>query len=742
MSNVRIVRQLRNRKLFVTDDEKSDGSAESLSQDEGTRNDERQEQAIDEDEKQDNSIKIDDNMYSEPADTIYLPQVGGKSRYRAPENNMESDRDSGAESSENLLDEDGYTIIPDPPSTRPSAIDNPIYSLIDQPTPPIKLARRNGNCKKQTAVKPTNKPNSRPGSPARYAVPKSVIKMPASLKDRPLPPLPKSAPPAVAFYRSDARMHHIMEENETDEGNYDHEYEEILQISDDDEDTNSVQIVNDQYQPLEQHKSTSSSYSHLPSDHQYASSIIQYNPNPVRPQQLSHSQCPPLPLKKRFHLKTPLPPPSRIKRELGFSPSVIGISECRFVKSCIHDGYQHQIEILNSCNPMPVYILESLAEPVISRRAVRYSGMIKPIMKIVVLINYYYVGMGRLSRSRTLAKNLLQPQLVESLRRKLEPHLPPHPGLHSSPCIRLLGRLNITNAQHATCADILDNLLKPLRDADRKMQHMECARMFRAKNLLFRALRFTREHARNLYLRNLDTMNEDTDDTELSLVISSQPHPTRDDIINDAIFVLALGNAIYSFERTLSDLRSLIHFLLEDLADTLYYVYFQLPYMREEYRSLCCEIATEVSSSHIDGQGLAALSKHILAFARRCSEDVVFITPTYTKFLIRCAALDDAGYMGFSIEKAANTFANTDLFRPIPTEGNAKNLLRRTLHFTKVEAPTGSGRQIPTAHISTHANVELHIRATRIVAPVMQKLHERAMAAANSRFSPKRGGSL
>nr|WEG68752.1 tegument protein UL25 [Mastomys natalensis cytomegalovirus 1]WEG68888.1 tegument protein UL25 [Mastomys natalensis cytomegalovirus 1]WEG71116.1 tegument protein UL25 [Mastomys natalensis cytomegalovirus 1] len=737
-------RRSRDRKLFVTDDEVSD-TGESLSQaedgpDATHLDDLRDHEITDHDDprqiREPHHSPADLMIYADPADAIYMPHNGGKSVNRAPMAGEEP-RDRSASSPTVMFDSDGYAMIPEGGRRDAETGEMREYENTEPTMVPPKLPR------KQTAIvkrpisitaglarqRSLSRGRARHGSPARYSVPRSTITtrptsmpatpIPAPPPCRPLPPLPATAVPtglSCCADTTDAPRSPVtllgVEDSGDDPENFDNDYEPVLQISDDEDDDDD---------PPPQGKTFSAA---LPRSIPPAPQMASLNP-----------RGPPafLPPKKRTYTK-PVTNSPRFTRELGFSPAVINSSEVRFLKMCIHDGYQHQIELLNTVTPMPTYVLDALAEPVISRRAVRCAGLVKPITKLTILINYYHVAVGRLASARAMARALLNPQMVDALKRKLEPLLPISHNRAPSPILRMLGRLNITDQQHRECADVLDGLLKPMCEPELTKQRLETARMFRARNLLFKPLRFTRESARQIYLRNLHTMNSETEDGELFLVMSTQPHPTRDDVLHDAIFSLALGNFIHTYGAALADLRNLIHFQLEDMTELLYYAYYQLPRMQDDYRVFCHEVASEVTSGRDDGLGMASLARRMIAFARRCSDNGIFITPTYIKFLLRSAALHDAGYAGFSTERAAASLANTDIFRPIPSEASARGLLPRTVHFSKVEPPTASGRPIPTTHIPSYSSLELYIRALRTVAPLIQRFHHPDVT--NNVFSP------
>ncbi|AWV68114.1 M25 protein [Murid betaherpesvirus 1] len=423
------------------------------------------------------------------------------------------------------------------------------------------------------------------------------------------------------------------------------------------------------------------------------------------------------------HRNQPLPvPPSspRITRELGFLPGVVSGQDARFIAACLHHSHAPQVDIINTCYPMPAYTLDALSEPVLTKKALRCAGVLRPVIKLAIMVNYYCVGIGRLARARALSRDLMTPPRMETLRRRLEGLLPQQTSPSPPMCLRVLGRLNITAAQHKTSCDTIDQLMKPMQERERRKQKTQCAQLFRSKNLLFSPPRFTREGAKALYMRNIKILNSDEEDTALNLVMTLNPHPTRDDVLNDAIFCLSLGNFVYNFSRALEELRGMIRCQFEDLTETMYAAYYQCPMMRDDYRVLCSEVATEITSPREDGQGLSALCRRSLAFARRCYNEGLFFSPSYVKYLIKCAAMEEAGFEGYSLESAARSLANPDIFRPLPDESSARRLLRRTIHFVRVDGTPSSSRQIPTTHIPTHASYELFLQASRMIAPQQQ----------------------
>ncbi|AFX83345.1 a25 [Rat cytomegalovirus ALL-03] len=667
----------KDRQLFVTDDEISDADNRS-GEDEQTENDEDEDEGyeiqIDDDDELDEDPQgacggSTESLYTNPS-ASYMPAPGERDVRPTSEDATETITRTRQQVDHTLFDDDGYALIPDPPVNDADLG----YTTFDGPSTPPKIPRKQANRRPVSQPISASKIRSsikllqrrRNAQPDRQPTPRTQSTT-ISMSNRPLPPLPQQT---------------IQQPSPTHQPspNPDRDSRGEREIMD-----------NALYEAPTPSRST-------PADASEAPRSNRQNTSP------SHR----------------VPGSPRLYRPLGFSPVVVGSSDARFIQECLNDAFHGQVKTINTCFPMPAYVLDSLVDPVIAKRAVRCAGLIKPIIRVVILINYYYVGIHRSARARALALNLMSPPTMESLKRKLEPFLPQNTAPAPSPCLRALGRLNVSNSQQKVCCETLDRLLKPKRDPERRLQRMECATNFRGRNLLFLAPRFTLDAAKRMYLANLDIMNKDEgdEDEELKLMITTQTHPTRDAIINDAMFCISLGNAIYSYEQTLEQLRGLIHMELENLSEFLYFAYLQHPRMKDDYMVLSHEMASEVTSNRTEAQGLASVSRRLIAFARRCFETPLFFSPTYIKYLVRCGALEEAGYSGFSSEKSARAFANPELFNPINNEAAARKLLRRTLHFTVLEQPVPNNRRIPTTHIPTHASYDMFIQATRFMTPL------------------------
>ncbi|AAF99122.1 pR25 [rat cytomegalovirus strain Maastricht] len=640
-------------------------------------------------------------------------------------------------------DRDGYTLIPDDAATGRDAEDP--YEVVDIPMEPPKLPRKRRSANRQSFPAPVPT-KTRATVSYRRSTTRPPISDALPTPGRPLPPLP-NRPPSTIGTATPIRQPAATPATGTGPGFF---------------------FKSRSLPPLKRTSSTPAGKSQpkRPDPRTFFQQAIRISTRPVAPPEspTTPEAAPPDRLavanannNARFNQVNRDPPSSpsgggggagiasspRARRELGFSATVLTGNDVRFIKACLHDAYVHQAAMLNSCVPMPPYVLQTLAEPIISRRAVRMAELVRPMIRAILLINYYHIGTGRLARMRNLARRAMNPTTMESLRRKLGPLLPPQDSAAPPLPLRMLGRLNITDMQHAACAVTLDRLLKPTRENERRAQHMECARAFRAKNLLFKAFRFNRDESKEVFLRNLAILNDDADDEgEITLVIETQPYPTRDAIVNDAVFCLALGNMIHSFDRALADLRAMIHLQLEDLTETMYFAYVQLPVLRDDFRVFYHEVANEVNSVRIDTQGLASLARRMLAFARRCYDSGAFVVPRFVRYLTRCASLWDAGYLGFSMERAAASLASPDLLRPNNTETAARKLLRRTTHFTKIEPPTASGPQMQVTHVPGNSTTELAVRAAHLmttVSPRLQLPDEATAAAVITGAIPRRG---
>ncbi|CAP08069.1 M25 protein [Murine cytomegalovirus (strain K181)] len=715
----------------------------------------------------------DDFTYADPADVRLRAMMGnrygGQSRSAATAG-AASRNDSGSVSPVTLFDEDGYAIIPDPPTSR----DDSRHVVVDDdddgdydshygvmtvaPSPP-KLPRKSRPSTKKSAEEKQSSTagRSRGRSTARRTPKKAQETAPAAAagsgarqKQRqqqqqqpprrqsyhPPPDYPPPPPPVQATVsRPLPRTPNANDDDDDDDNDEpgpsntrrgktpcrrvdhtenNHLYETpisatamVIDIEDDeDEETGGADdasiVVEDDDEEEENDCEEICDGEEEPAAAAAAAAASSSTPHRTQP--------------------LPVPPSSpRITRELGFLPGVVSGQDARFIAACLHHSHAPQVDIINTCYPMPPYTLDALSEPVLTKKALRCAGVLRPVIKLAILVNYYCVGIGRLARARALSKDLMTPPRIDTLRRRLEGLLPQQTSPSPPMCLRVLGRLNITAAQHKASCETIDQLMKPMQERERRRQKTQCAQLFRSKNLLFSPPRFTREGAKTLYMRNIKILNSDEEDTTLNLVMTLNPHPTREDVLNDAIFCLSLGNFVYNFSRALEELRGMIRCQFEDLTETLYAAYYQCPIMRDDYRVLCSEVANEITSPREDGQGLSALCRRSLAFARRCYNEGVFFSPSYVKYLIKCAAMEEAGFEGYSLESAARSLANPDIFRPLPDESSARRMLRRTIHFVRVDGTPSSSRQIPTTHIPTHANYELFLQASRMIVPQQQQ---------------------
>lgn len=408
------------------------------------------------------------------------------------------------------------------------------------------------------------------------------------------------------------------------------------------------------------------------------------------------------------------------QRELGFTAGVLTSTEAQFVKQCVHPSYHQQVRQLNQCIPMPPYVIETLAEPIISGRSARCSGLMKPVIRAVLMINYYAKASGRLTRARGMIYTMLDPETVENIRRRLLSIAPNDPTDALPASLRLVGRHSLNQGQFAACCEALESLMSPISEIERAAQKERCTTTFQGKNMLFRPPRFASTAALNLFARNIDAINEANTESQLLLLMHTKDQLTHDEMLDDAVFAASLGHFIYAFERSINDLRGMIYYLFEELLETCYLAYLQSPRTREDFRVICSDITTELSAQRDDWHGMVTVARRLLSFSRRCHDEMLFISPSYMRYLIRNAALDEAGYEGYSIQRSVLSLAVKELFRPPPDETSARSLLRRTLSFTRTEPSDARERRlIPTTFIQTRVHSDMIMQATQLMqAPI------------------------
>nr|WRQ19866.1 MAG: tegument protein UL25 [Herpesviridae sp.] len=391
-----------------------------------------------------------------------------------------------------------------------------------------------------------------------------------------------------------------------------------------------------------------------------------------------------------------------------FSKNLLSDYDNAFIRSCIHKAYQKDLIPVTECRPVTVYALDAMIDPILSEKAVKIAEAAKPTIKLIVMINYYYVGMAKLAEMKLLSGRLLSPSVIRELKHRLEPMVRIH-GDHLALPLRLLGRTNITDDQHAYCLSGIDTISRETQSLQNETRNLK------SRNGLFKTTRFTTTTGQALYARNLDILNCGPGYGDLKLLITDHAEVlTPHQLLDDVLFIISMGNMLFSFETNLQTLFEFIQHRLDELSELFYFVYLQLPHTENVYRQLANDIATQRRSADQKNFALRSIVCHLIELLRHALASGLFILPTYMRFIVKCAMVPNASLdRRLQIERAAMLLTDKHLFQPTVSEDVAKRIVARELCFTEIQGPTVCDQRIPVTTTTVDSTADLIVAAIR-----------------------------
>ncbi|AFK83838.1 B25 [miniopterid betaherpesvirus 1] len=391
------------------------------------------------------------------------------------------------------------------------------------------------------------------------------------------------------------------------------------------------------------------------------------------------------------------PEPAHPADDLNFLRNVVSQRDAEMISRYIHPGYRVDLRRINTCIPMPPYVLESLLDVQISPEYVRTASLAKPLIKFIVMVNYYYGAVNKLTGMKCSMNDLMQRQRVQAIRSRLEDMSRAFGGL--SFIVRIFGRNNVSKEQLERSLECLNTLIANATEETETTDCTEQLKLMRKLNPLFHTARFTSPSAIKTYMKNLEILNLGGGHA-LNLVCTEQTSISECLLLSDAAFVVCLGHMIWEFGRTLTLLKSLLMFQMHELSETIYLAYFQMPHAQKDYERLMKEINAQLEAADHNNYSLRAVVCHMINFLRLAHESGLFISPTYTKHAISQVInhQSTSETSRISVDAAADILTEPEIFHPSISQEAAKKIFTRSLIIARLNGSPTCDRTTPMIH--------------------------------------------
>lgn len=386
----------------------------------------------------------------------------------------------------------------------------------------------------------------------------------------------------------------------------------------------------------------------------------------------------------------------------GFIATLLSETDFHTLWSCISQESRKLLQNVFRCVPMAAHELEVTLQITASPDARRVAGIAVPIAKTLSLINYYYVGTERLDTMRASFDALISSAPVRQLCNRLERLARSHGNMCMA--TRIIGRSNITRGQLDVCLEALEQAMGASKHCSDISPLGDLSTAFWAHNMLFRTTQIMSVTGFDFYLRNLQIMSEGSHE-QLRLICTEQRATTDAQVFSDAAFLLSAGAAIEAFSRELQKVYYLTLFHLEQLSETLYLAYMQMPGASRDLTRINREICVVLESPWHETCAMRLVATQLIKFLRKANETGLWICPTFWKFAISQMVLRTDGgppSAKTSVDAATGLLDSQDLFDPETTEEDVKNMMLRTLIVTKLGKTGTRGRRV----LTTDAQIE------------------------------------
>ncbi|AAM00675.1 tegument protein UL25 [Panine betaherpesvirus 2] len=387
---------------------------------------------------------------------------------------------------------------------------------------------------------------------------------------------------------------------------------------------------------------------------------------------------------------------------LGFHTSVVSPHEVDFIKFVLTESSLQHVASINACVPMPAFALASLVDPVFRNVSPGERDLTRYVVLHAVFINYYYQALGKARHMDTALENTLQSPTVRQMVAHADNQT--RAGRATALALHFLrSDKPVTDGQYLACLRRLDDELRR-RGTVESPKLTEVYETLRDYNVLFSMAHYTTRGALYLYRQNLQKLN---DDHQGALKLLSGEQFSTDHTLNDLAFLVGIELMVAHFRRTIRALRCYIQHQLQTVSELAYFIYLQLPSLRNEYLELM-EILYWASSRG-DDQPLFMSTGALFDFLRYVRNQDAFICTDYVRCALRLMACpdreaeedddEDSPGPGDSYNQRVGQFMIRDRLLRDPNHSRPRDrLLTRDLCLPRMQArPTH--RHTPVEHV-------------------------------------------
>lgn len=313
----------------------------------------------------------------------------------------------------------------------------------------------------------------------------------------------------------------------------------------------------------------------------------------------------------------------------NFPDQLISSEDLQLILNCLPDGDAGLIAALNAGLPMQAYVFDSLCNVRVRHQFVKVRLILEPTIAFAVAAAHYYNG-GRILREATARRaqmfaapdlqrlDLGLRRLYQAARSEENPY----------DIMEAVEDLDLPRGAYEKHLKTIYGLLQAVNVDLAATSRLNYQRLS-TFNYLFDSPKFLTQEAIETYADNLaDITRHNTRQPLRSLTVFKRSKDF-DDVSNDIMFSLALGNAIVQHQAALIAMRKSLLLKLSALCERSYVAYTQVPDTKEIFAELSRQTFNLISSATNESPDFGPPIATLMRFVRALMDANVYVCPSY-----------------------------------------------------------------------------------------------------------------
>lgn len=313
----------------------------------------------------------------------------------------------------------------------------------------------------------------------------------------------------------------------------------------------------------------------------------------------------------------------------NFPDQLLLSEDLELILASLTDGDAGLIAALNSGLPMQPYVFEALCNVRVRHAYVKVRSLLEPIISFAVASAHYYNGKRILNEAITRrAQMFTTPDLqrldlgLRRLYRAARSEENPYDIMEA------IEDLDLPRGAYEKHLSTLYELLRAVNVDLEATSQLDYQRLG-TFNYLFDSPKFLSQEAIETYADNLADITRRNTRRPLRALTVFKRSKDFDDVTNDIMFSLALGNAIVQHQTALIAMRKTLLLKLSRLCEQSYVAYTQVPETKIIFADLSRQTFELVTSTSNQSPNFAPVIATLMRFVRTLMDAGIYACPDY-----------------------------------------------------------------------------------------------------------------